>query len=395
MDPIRNPFTPGAGSPPPELAGRDQVQETARIALARLRIGRYSKSIVLVGLRGVGKTVLLDRIRVDAEGEGITAVSVEAPEDRSLPSLLVPALRTSLISLSRVESAKHLASAALGALTNFAEAWNVSIGAGVTFKLDFATEPGVADNGDLELDLQQLLESAGRAAQAGNTCIAIFVDELQYVREAELAALITALHRSAQRSLPVTLVGAGLPQIRGQLGVAKSYAERLFDFVEIGSLNFADASRAIAKPVQDEGLEIEQEALNQIVEQTQGYPYFLQEWGKHVWNVATGSPIAIADVVSGGASAQIDLDKSFFRVRFDRLTPSELRYARGMAKLGSGPYRTSSVATVLGREITSLSPVRKSMIDKGMIWSPGHGEIAFTVPMFDEFMIRTMPNLDD
>jgi hypothetical protein len=393
MDPIRNPYAPGAGTPPPELAGRAEVQEAAAIALGRLRIGRPSKSIILVGLRGVGKTVLLDQIRLDAEDAGATAVSIEAPEGRSLPSLLVPALRASLLALSRKESAKHVAAQALGALANFAQAWNVTV-SGVTLNLDFTSEPGIADNGDLDLDLQQLLELVGRAAAAGDTCIALFVDELQYVKEAELAALITALHRSAQRMLPVVLVGAGLPQTRGQLGLAKSYAERLFDFEEIDSLNVGDACRALAKPAREEGVEFDPAALNQIVEQTQGYPYFLQVWGKHVWNVADDSPITISDVERGGARAQHDLDSGFFQVRFDRLTPAELQYVRAMAELGSGPHRSSDVASALGRAITSLSPVRQSLIDKGMIWSPGHGEIAFTVPLFDQFMKRAMPTFE-
>ena len=321
-------------------------------------------------------------------------MSVEAPEGRSLPSLLVPSLRVSLLSLSRKDSAKHYASAALGALANFAEAWNVSFGGAVTLSLDFSREPGVADNGDLDLDLQQLLEATGLAARAGDTCIALFVDELQYVPESELAALITALHRSAQRMLPITLVGAGLPQIRAQLGIAKSYAERLFDFVEIGSLPETDARQALAKPLEDEGVDIDPDALALIVERTQGYPYFLQEWGKHVWNTATSSPISKSDVITGGSLAQDDLDTGFFRVRFDRLTQAEHRYVRGMAELGAGPYRTSEVASTLQREIQSLSPVRQSLIEKGMVWSPGHGEIAFTVPLFDEFMKRTMPELE-
>ena len=394
MEPILNPFAPGAGTPPPELAGRDEVRDTARIALARLKIGRPNKSIVLVGLRGVGKTVLIDRIRLDAEEEGITAVSIEAPEGRPLPSLLVPALRTTLMSLSRRESAKHLASVALGALSNFAEAWNVSLGGAVSLSLDFSSATGIADNGDLDLDLQQLLGAAGLAAQAGDTCIALFIDELQYVPEPELAALITALHRAAQRMLPIVLVGAGLPQIRAQLGIAKSYAERLFDFVEIGSLSSVDAGHAIAKPVEQEGVEIVQDALDLIVEQTEGYPYFLQVWGKHVWNVSKRSPISVSDVLSGGAIAQRDLDNTFFRVRFDRLTQAEIRYVRGMAELGPGPHRTSDVASILGREITSLSPDRQRLIEKGVIWSPGHGEIAFTVPLFDQFMKRMVPTFE-
>ena len=393
MNTIRNPYAPGAGTPPPELAGRDELRETAMTALARLRIGRPSKSMMLVGLRGVGKTVLLDRIRIDAEDEGITAVSIEAPENLPLPSLLVPALRSSLLTLSRVETAKHLASQALGALAGFARVWNVSIG-DVDLSFDFAAEPGIADYGDLEFDLQQLLQLVGRAAAAGDTCVALFIDELQYVAESELAALITALHRAAQRQLPVAVVGAGLPQIRGRLGRAKSYAERMFAFAEVGSLDEADARTALAKPAEAEGVHFEEAALSQIVEQTQGYPYFLQEWGNHVWNVADESPITVADVERGGARAVQELDGGFFRVRLNRLAPSEHRYVRAMAELGPGPHRSGDVASALGRDTRSVSPTRQALIDKGMIWSPGYGEIAFTVPLFDEFMKRAMPELE-
>ena len=260
--------------------------------------------------------------------------------------------------------------------------------------LDFDPEPGLADNGDLELDLQELLEITGQAVQADNTCLALFVDELQYVREDELAALIVALHRTAQRQLPVVMFGDGLPQLRGRTGRAKSYAERLFDFPEIGPLAPEDARIAIAKPAMDEEVEIDAAALDAIISRTQCYPYFLQEWGKHVWDVADRSPITVADVDLASREAVAALDQSFFRVRFDRLTPSERRYVRAMADLGPGPHRSGEIANQLERRVSSLAPTRSQLINKGMIWSPGHGDTAFTVPMFDEFMHRIMPGDD-
>ena len=395
MDPIRNPYAPGAGTPPPELAGRDEIREQARIALGRAKVGRPTKSMLVVGLRGVGKTVLLDAIRQDAESEGIQTLWVEAPEDRSLPSIIVPQLRLALLRLSRSNTSRvvQLAQRGLTALAGFVSAFRVSYH-DIEVALDFDPEPGLADNGDLELDLQELLEITGQAVQADNTCLALFVDELQYVREDELAALIVALHRTAQRQLPVVMFGDGLPQLRGRTGRAKSYAERLFDFPEIGPLAPEDARIAIAKPAMDEEVEIDAAALDAIISRTQCYPYFLQEWGKHVWDVADRSPLTVADVDLASREAVAALDQSFFRVRFDRLTPSERRYVRAMADLGPGPHRSGEIANQLERRVSSLAPTRSQLINKGMIWSPGHGDTAFTVPMFDEFMRRIIPGDD-
>ncbi|MBA3498076.1 MAG: ATP-binding protein [Gemmatimonadales bacterium] len=393
MDPIRNPFAPGAGTPPPELAGRDQLRESVRIALERQRRGLPAKSVLMVGLRGVGKTVLLDRMREDAEGAGLHTVRVEAPENRSLPALLAPELRVALLRLSQVEKAKHLASRALKGLAGFAKALKVKY-QDIEVGLDFDPEPGLADNGDLEHDLQALLEVAGAAAQKAGSALVLFVDELQYVEEDQLAALITALHRAAQRRLPVVLVGAGLPQLRGRTGRAKSYAERLFDFPEIGPLPPDAARSAIVIPARQEGVEVENAALLAILKRTQGYPYFLQEWGKHAWDAADASPITRKDVDRASKTAVAALDESFFRVRFDRLTPVEKRYLRGMAELGPGPHRSGDIADELKRNVTSLGPTRNQLISKGMIWSPSHGDTAFTVPLFDEFMRRIMPGED-
>ena len=393
MDPVKNPYAPGAGTPPPELAGRDELMETVRIALERVRAGRPTKSVLLVGLRGVGKTVLLDRMRDNAEAIGIHTIRVESPENRSLPAILAPQLRQALLRLSRNEKAKDLAQHALRGLAGFAKALKVKY-RDIEVGFDFDPEPGLADNGDLEHDLQALLEAVGAAAKKAETALAMFIDELQYVDENELAALIAALHRMAQRRLPVVLVGAGLPQLPGQMGRAKSYAERLFDFPPVGPLLPDAAQMAIAKPAEEQGVHVNDDALKRIIQETRGYPYFLQEWGKHAWDAAESSPITLKAVENASKMAVAALDESFFRVRLDRLTPLERKYLRAMAEIGPGPHRSGDIAEQLGREVSSLAPTRSQLIAKGMIWSPSHGDTAFTVPLFDEFMKRIMPGMD-
>jgi hypothetical protein len=390
MNPIRNPFAPGAGTPPPELAGRGALIESVHIALERARIGRPAKSAMLVGLRGVGKTVLLDRMRDDAEATGIHTVRLEAPEGRSLPALLAPQLRQALLRLSQLDAAKAFAIRGLRALAGFARRLKVTYN-DIEVGIDYEPEPGLADNGDLEHDLQALLEQAGLAAKAAGTALALFIDELQYVPEAQLAALITAMHRTAQRRLPVVLVGAGLPQLRGLMGNSKSYAERLFDFPFIGALAPEDAAQAIEKPLLDEGVAITPEALAEILRVTQGYAYFLQAWGSHTWLAADASPIDIDAVRKASVTAIAGLDEGFFRVRFDRCTPKEKKYLRAMAELGEGPHRSGDIADCLNEKVSSLAPTRSALIGKGMVWSPNHGDTAFTVPMFDAFMKRIIP----
>ena len=389
MDPVTNPYSPGAGSPPPELAGRNKLLEQVRIAIARIRLGKAAKSVLMVGLRGVGKTVLLDRMRADAEEFGAYTLRIEAPENRSLPALLAPQLRLVLLRLSRVEAAKNLAHRGLRALAGFAKALKVKY-SDIEVGLDFDPEPGLADNGDLEVDLTVLLEEVGLAARKADTAVVIFIDELQYLDNDQFAALISALHRCAQSSLPLTVVGAGLPQLRGLAGNAKSYAERLFDYPMIGALTPAEAELAIVKPANDESVGFTPEAVAEIVSVTRGYPYFLQEWGKHAWDVADQSPITLSDVSVASVEAIAALDESFFRVRFDRLTPAEKKYLRAMAELGPGPHRSGDIAQMLRKSVNSLGPVRQSLITKGMIWSPSHGDTGFTVPLFDEFMKRIM-----
>lgn len=389
MDPVRNPYAPGAGTQPPKLAGRDAMLDTVRVALARIRAGRSAKSVVLIGLRGVGKTVLLERMRLDAEADGIHTVRLEAPEDRSLPSLLAPQLRQVLLRLSTIEKAKDRVNRAMRGLAGFVRALRVTY-KDISVGIDMDPEPGLADNGDLEHDLQVLLELIGEAAKAAGTAVGVFIDEMQYIADDELGALITALHRVNQSLLPVTMVGAGLPQLPGKFGNAKSYAERLFDFEVIGPLSAEDARRALHKPAQDEGADYEPAALDMIVAETQGYPYFIQEWGKHTWDMAPTSPITPADVERASAIVISELDEGFFRVRFDRMTPAERDYLRAMAELGPGPHRSGDIAAALGRKVQSVAPVRAKLIQKGMVWSPSHGDTGFTVPLFDGFMKRVM-----
>ncbi len=347
----------------------------------------------MIGLRGVGKTVLLDRIREVAEHSGIRAIRIEAPEGRSLPAMLAPQLRVTLLKMSTSDRAKEKAKRALRALAGFAKSLKVKY-EDIEVGFDFDPEAGLADNGDLEQDLVALLETVGEAAKEEGTAVVLFIDELQYVAEPELAALITALHRCAQRQLPITLIGAGLPQLTGQMGKAKSYAERLFDFPFIGPLNHDDAAQAIRAPVNHENVNITADAVEFIVERTQGYAYFLQEWGKHAWDTATESPITRNDVVRASVSAIAALDESFFRVRFDRLTPTEKRYLRAMAALGPGPHRSGDIADSLSRKASQLAPTRYALIRKGMVWSPSHGDTTFTAPLFDQFMMRIMPGDD-
>jgi hypothetical protein len=340
-------------------------------------------------LRGVGKTVLLATMRDAAEREGMAVVAIEAPENRSLPGILVPALRAALLRLDRLKQASAGVKRALQALAGFAKL-KVKYD-DLEVALDFEPEPGLADSGDLEADLADLIVAVGEAAQERKTAVVLVIDELQYVPEEQLAALISALHRASQRQLPVTMLAAGLPQLLGQMGRAKSYAERLFEFIAVGPLDDEAARDAIRLPIAREKESIENAALDAILAQTQGYPYFLQEWGKHGWDVADASPITAADIAVATKSALAELDASFFRVRFDRLTPAEKRYLRAMASLGPGPHRSGDVAEAMGVKVSSVAPTRNSLIAKGMLYSPAHGDTAFTVPLFDTYMKRVMP----
>ena len=390
MDSIRNPFAPGAGNPPPELVGREQVLEKARVILGRIRIGRDARSLMLYGLRGVGKTVLLGEIHKRAEAEKYSSIQLEAPEDKPLGALLYAPIRSLLFKLDNLEKLNVTVKRALRVLRSFANSLKVSIGE-VEVGLDIDAEVGTADSGDFSHDLGQLFVAVGEAAKARKTAVAIIIDELQYIAEPEFAALISAIHLVAQKQLPLVIFGAGLPQLVGNAGRAKSYAERLFEFIEIGPLSDADSSIALRQPVVRESVEFSKAALKKIFEVTQGYPYFLQEWGYEAWEAATRSPIDISVIDTATKVAIAKLDKSFFRVRLDRLTPSEKNYLRAMAQLGPGPHRSGDIAVLLKRQVQNLGPVRSSLIRKGMVYSPSHGDTAFTVPLFDDFMKRFDP----
>lgn len=391
MDPIRNPYTPGAGTPPPELAGRDALREKVRVCIERLRIGNAAKSVLMVGLRGVGKTVLLDQMRSDAEASGIHTIRIEAPENRSLPALLAPALRLALLRLSQIESAKEFAQKSLRALAGFAKVLKFKF-QDIEVGIDFEPERGLADNGDLECDLTALFVEVGHAAKAAKTVLFIFIDELQYIKQLEFAALISALHRCTQMKLPITVVGAGLPQLLSLAGEAKSYAERLFDYPIVDKLDRPAAEVAIRKPAKNLNVDYDDAAVECIISYTQGYPYFLQEWGKHAWDIAQSSPITADNVEKASQLTVAALDESFFRVRLERTTPAEKRYLRAMAELDPGPHRSGDIAQHMNKKANSFGPVRSSLISKGIVWSPVHGDTAFTVPLFHDYLIRTVPS---
>lgn len=389
MDPIKNPYSPGAGSPPPELVGRDPILEQARILLGRVKAKRAEKSLLLTGLRGVGKTVLLNELERVARGDGYRTMSVEASENKRLASSIAQGLRPLLFDLDRIAGTSEKVKRGLAVLRSFVGTFKVTINE-MTFGLDIDPERGWADSGDLEVDLPTLFAAVGEAADDRRTAVAVFIDEIQYFSASELGALIMAMHRVQQRQLPLALFGAGLPVLPGMAGQAKSYAERLFSFPDIGALSESDTAKALQDPAMEEGVRFEPAALREVYARTRGYPYFLQEWGYQAWNLAQTSPITI-DIVRTATDRVVSrLDQNFFRVRYDRLTPREKNVLRAMAELGPGPYRTGDIAEALGVNVNSLGPVRAELIRKGMIYSPAHGELAFTVPLFDGFMKRTM-----
>jgi len=387
-----NPFNPGAGTQPPELSGRDKVLGDAEVAISRVLAGRSAQGQILVGLRGVGKTVLLNRIWAQANQLGANAVLIEANEKRSLPSLLLPELRRILISLDLRASASDKVKKGMRVFRSFTSGLRLKHG---EFEFEFGNvepERGSADSGDLEVDLAELFVAVAEAAQDHKTSIVLCIDELQNISEVEFGALIMAVHKTTQRSLPLLLIGAGLPQIIALAGKSKSYAERLFLYPEIGPLRDEDARQALEKPVIQENASFSSDALDLILEQTQGYPYFLQEWGKEAWNTAVGPTIQAEDIRRANPLILRNLDQNFFRMRFSRLTPSEQRYLRELAELGPGPQRSGDIARKLGVSTRKVGPRRDALVKKGMIYSPAHGDVAFTVPLFDEFMKRVMPD---
>ncbi|HBK07085.1 MAG TPA: AAA family ATPase [Acetobacteraceae bacterium] len=385
MDPYRNPFAPGAGSRPPELAGRDNILDAAKISCGRAMQGRSARSIMLLGLRGTGKTVLLNEIGRNAEQERLLVSKVEAPEGESLARLLYPEMRKVMRSLSGVEAAKQLATRGLRGLRSFASIFKVEM-AGVEVGVE--PEPGLADTGDLQYDLPDLFTLIGKAAKAAGRGWILLIDEVQYLSEVDLSALIVSLHRMSQEGLPVLLVGAGLPQVARLAGEAKSYAERLFQYPGVGALDVTSAKKAVEKPIVDEEATITPTALDLIIERTKGYPFFLQEWASVIWNNAEGPEITFADADNSYVETLAALDEGFFKVRIDRLTRAEVQFVKAMAKLGDGPYAMADITQELKRTQKSLGPTRASIISKGMIYSTDHGYLDFTVPLFAEFMRR-------
>lgn len=347
--------------------------------------GRSARPIMLLGLRGVGKTVLLNEIGRNAEQECLFVSRVESPEGESLARLIFPEMRKVMRSLSGVAAAKQLAMRGLNGLRNFASIFKIEM-AGVEVGVE--PEPGLAETGDLQYDLPDLFILIGKAAQAAGRGWLLLIDEVQYLSEADLSALIVALHRISQEGLPVLMVGAGLPQIARLAGEAKSYSERLFQFPFVGALDPVSAGQAVEKPIVEEDAAIAPDALQAIVERTKGYPFFLQEWASVVWNNAEGPEVTFADVDHSYAETLARLDEGFFKVRIDRLTKAEVQFVKAMAQLGDGPYAMADIAKSMERSQQSLGPARASIISKGMIFSADHGYLDFSVPLFAEFMRR-------
>ena len=390
MDPKINPYAPGAGTRPPELAGREDILRECDVALSRVLAGRSARGILLTGLRGVGKTVLLNVVRDMAAEMRYQVDLIEAPEGTPFAPQLIPTLRQILLRLSTKAAAGELVQRALRVLKSFQI--NATVG-GADFGLKVEPEIGTADSGMIERDLPELMVSVGEAARAEGAGVAILIDEIQYLNGADLSALIVATHRVTQRQLPVIVMGAGLPSLPGLSGDAKSYAERLFRYPRIGALNDADAREALEEPAARLGVSFEAAVLAEVVRVTDGYPYFLQEWGAAVWDLADGPTITLDDVRRAEIETTERLDESFFRVRLNRVTDTEQRYMRAMAELGGGSYRSADVARVLGKGTQAFGTVREGLIRKGMIYSSRHGVLDFTVPLFDRFMHRAMPTL--
>jgi hypothetical protein len=389
MDSVRNPFAPSAGRRPPELAGRDDVIEAAQVAAQRVALGKYARPTMLLGLRGTGKTVLLNEFGKIGHQHNVLVSAIEAPEQASLAKLIIPEMRRILRSLSTIEAAKHLAAKGLRGLRNFASILKIEIsGIGIGIEGASDPEPGLADSGDIQFDLPELFVLLGEAAKSAGKGWLLLIDEVQYLNDNDLSALIVSLHKVSQSDLPIAFAGAGLPQVARLAGEAKSYAERLFTYPAIGPLSQEAAEIALIRPIHAEGAQIDRAAVKHIVDATQGYPFFLQEWGAKAWDIAVGPNISLEDVRLAGALATASLDEGFFKVRLDRLTRAETNFVVAMAELGNDPVSLADIAKKLGRKPQSLSPARASIIHKGMIYSAEHGFLEFTVPLFADFMRR-------
>jgi hypothetical protein len=385
MKSAENPYNPGAGTPPPELAGRDPLIDQAKLAIERVKRAKPAKSFIMLGLRGVGKTVLLNEFEQIAEALGCQTAMLETDPDKPLAQQLAPQLHRILLRLDRIKKAGADMHAAFNALRAFASVFKVQLG-----ELEFGLSSGAA-TGDLTVDLTDLFVAIGDAAKKRDTAVVLLIDEIQYIQKADLSALIMALHKISQRQLPVLLFGGGLPQLAKLAGDAKSYAERLFDYPPIGPLDAESAKLAVATPAKREGVAYQDDALDFIFEQTGGYPFFLQVWGAKCWDVAPASPVTLVHAKEASAQAVATLDENIFKVRLARLTERQRAYARAMAELGEGPCNSSDVAALLGLTPSQSAPIRDELIKKGMAYSPERGLIGFTVPKFDEYMRRAMP----
>ncbi len=385
MDRLENPYRPGAGTAPAALVGRDALIDEFGVTLRRAVGGQPGKSCMPLGLRGVGKTVLLNRFSQIASNEGVRTAFIEATDSGSFASQLAVRLRRVLLELA-TSPVKRAVTRALGAL----RAFSLQLPDGTSISVGVEATQGLADSGLLDEDLADLLVATGEAAADCGTGLVLAIDEAQYLTEQEMGAVIGAIHRTSQLDLPVVAVATGLPQLRGLAGRARTYTERLFTFPEIDVLNRADARAALTIPAADRSVAFTPEAIEAIVDSSRGYPYFVQEWGFHAWNAAPASPITLDDVRATNPMVIETLDRDFFRVRFDRLTPKERQYLRAMADLGPGPHRSGDIAAALKVQVTSVAPRRSGLIAKGMLYSPAHGDTAFTVPLFDEFLKRAM-----
>ncbi|WP_341932938.1 ATP-binding protein [Microbacterium sp. LWO14-1.2] len=393
MDSVLNPYTPNAGASPDIVVGREEQIRAFRTLLQRLARGKTHQSMVITGLRGVGKTVLLNEFGDIARSERWEVVEIEASkhDDTRFRQNMASLLKATLLRLSPRAKWTDRMRRAAAVVTSFAlsvdqqGAWSLS--------WDVEAAEGFADHGELGMDLTDVLVAVGEAAQEHGRGVAILIDEVQFLSARQLEALIQAIHKTVQRKLPITFVGAGLPQIAELAGDAKSYAERLFQFPKIDSLDEGSAREALVEPSRAEGVEYEPDAVALAIHITQGYPFFLQELGYQVWEIAEGSPITRADVLDAREGYEAKLDASFFRVRLDRATPLQTAYMRAMAQLGPAAQKASDVARLMGRESTQLGPTRAELIDMGLLYTPEHGYAAFTVPDFDKFMMRAVPTL--
>jgi hypothetical protein len=395
VDPVNNPYTPNAGATPEIVIGRDELLEDFKVLLRRLDRGRTNQSMIVTGLRGVGKTVLLGEFRQIAEEFKWKVLELEASkhDDSHFRQTVYSQLRAALFQISPKAKWGEKAKKAAQVLQSFSLSIDPASGA-PTLSLDVTPAEGFADHGNLSLDMTDVLVSIGEAAKEHGTGLVLLFDEVQFLSQTQLEAVIQAIHKTVQRKLPVTFVGAGLPQIAELAGDAKSYAERLFKFPKIGSLDMADARKALAEPAHFEGVRFNNDALDRAFELTEGYPYFVQELGYQVWAVAQGETITLEDVEDAKDAYEAKLDSSFFRVRLDRATQLQIAYMRAMAQLGPDSQKAADVAAVMGRESTQLAPTRSELINMGLLYTPSHGYAGFTVPHFDRFMLRAVPDLD-